>query len=357
MHMLTTLTLLAATISAGAPKQGTALTARTPTGLIEVEGEPQGVAVLVRADGIDVLLLRGRFLERYRLEGRRLVPVASFRAPSANARPLRVDAAASFAGGDPLVAVVFGEDVRNVDRGTDTRLHAFVLSASADGVLRPVSGDLGAWLRLTGGQAYVQRRGTEELASGPVRGLEGPSGRYAPGSDEIPWAGRSLLDATPLPGGATALAWDGERMHVVRLDDGGRVQGGSMLGTLGGVEEPRVAIRTDRPILRGLDQEGRVRDSWRPVPRRVLISGGAAYTVVRERSARVLGRTSGQDAVVRLEWAEGALTVSRPYPPVDAFVLDFALLETPGAPPAALLLVNDEEDGSGRAFLLFQEPR
>jgi hypothetical protein len=358
MHVLATITLLAATTSAAVPEKETAVPPRTPAGLIEVEGEPLGVAVLERAGRIDVLLLRGRFLERFRIEGRSLVRVGAFRATPANARPLRVDAAASSPGGNPLVAVVFGEDVRSVDQGTDTRLHAFVLSPStSDGELSLMSEDLGGWVRLAGGQAYLQRRGTDELASGRVHRVEWASGRYAAGYDEIPWAGRSLLDATPLPGGTTALAWDGERLHVVRLDGRGRVPGGSMLGTLGGVEEPRVAIRTDRPMLRGLDQEGRLKDSWRPVPRRVLISGRAAYTVARGRSARLLGKASGQDAVVRLDWSGGALAVSRPYPPVDAFVLDFALLETPGANPVALLLVNEKEDGSGRAHLLFQEAR
>lgn len=357
MHVLATIAL-AATIAAAPPQKGASVSPRTPAGLIEVEGEPLGVAVLERAGRIDVLLLHGRFLERFRIEGRSLVRVGAFRAPRANARPLRVDAAASPAGGDPLVAVVFGDDVRSVDQGTDTRLHAFLLSArSSDGELRPMSEDLGGWVRLAGGTAYLQRRGTDELASGPVHRLEAASGWYAPGSDEIPWAGRSLLDATPLPGGREALAWDGERLHVVRLGGRGRVSGGSMLGALGDVREPRVAIRTDRPMLKGLDQEGRVKDSWRPVPRRVLISGGAAYTIARGRSARLLEKASGQDAVVRLDWSGGALGVSRPYPPVDAFVLDFALLETPGARPVAVLLVNEKEDGSGRAHLLFQEPQ
>jgi hypothetical protein len=109
--------------------------------------------------------------------------------------------------------------------------------------------------------------------------------------------------------------------------------------------------------LKGLDQEGRRKDQWRPVPRRVLVSGGAAYTVARERSNRLFGKASGQDAVVRLEWSGGALAVSRPYPAVDAYVLDFALLELPGTGPAAVLLVNEEEDGSGQAHLLFQLPR
>lgn len=358
MHLLAIATLVAVSTNAAAPATGAADAPRPsiPPGLIEVEGHPLGVAVLERRERVDVLLLRGRHVERFRIEGRSLVRSGSFRAP-ANARPLRLDATSSADGDDPLVAVVFGEDLRSVDQGADTRLHAFLLAAREDGELRPVSEDLGAWLRLAGGEAYLQARGTDELASGPVRRIEETSGRYAAGAGEIPWAGRWLLDATPLPGGSDALAWDDERLHVVRLEGRDRVPGGSMLGDLGRVDEPRVAIRTDRPIMKGLDQEGRRKDQWRPVARRVLVSGGAAYTVARERSNRLFGKATGQDAVVRLEWSGGALAVSRPYPAVDAYVLDFALLERPGTGPAALLLVNEKEDGSGRAHLLFQLPR
>lgn len=306
-----------------------------------------------------MLLLRGRDLELFRLDGRSLVRKGAFRSPGKRSRPLLVDAAANPAGGAPLVTVVFGDDVQSVDQGTDTWLHAFVLSAAADGALHPASDDLRAYLRIAGGGVHLQRRGTYELVEGPVRAVVEASGRHAATRAEVPWAGRWLLEATPLRGGTEALAWDGTRPMVVKLEKGARVPGGSILEDLGSVDEPQVAIRLERPLFRmGMDKEGKVLENWHPVPRRVIVAAdGAAYTVLRERSKRFLGSTSGQDAVVRLDWSGGQLSVSRPYAGVEAFVLDFALLERSGGRPAALLLVNDKDDGSGRARLLFQEPR
>ena len=40
----------------------------------------------------------------------------------------------------------------------------------------------------------------------------------------------------------------------------------------------------------------------------------------------VFGRTSGQDSVVRLDASGGGLALTRPFPGVDAYVLDFALV-------------------------------
>ncbi len=362
MHLLAVATLaaLAAAPEAASAPTGAPAAPALPAGLIELEGRPLRVAVLERDGDIDVLLLRDRELERFRLEGRSLARRGAFRSPPRRSRPLLLDAAANPAGGDPLVAVVFGEDVQSVDQGTDTWLHAFVLSAQADGGLSSWSDDLRAYLRITGGKIHLQRRGTYELVEGPVRPVEESSGRYLPTRAETPWAARWLLDATPLPGGREALAWDGTRPMVVKLERFARVPGGSILGDLGNVVEPQVAIRLERPLFRmGMDKEGKVLENWHPVPRRVIVAtDGAAYTVLRERTkGGLLGRASGQDAVVRLDWSGGQLSVSRPYAGVEAFVLDFALVERSGGRPAALLLVNDKDDGSGRAHLLFQEPR
>ena len=329
-----------------------------PPGPIELEGRPLRVAVLERGGELDVLLLRDRQLERFRIRDRTLVRSGRYRSASSVSRPLFLDAARNPSGGDPIVVVVFGEDVQSVDRGIDTRLHAFVLSAGEDGAIRPASDDLGGWLRMADGAVHLQGRGAGDPVGGAVRRVEEKRGRYVAEGPEVLWAGRGLLEATPLPGAAEALAWDGGRPMVVKLAGGDRVPGGSILGDLGSVEEPRVAIRVDRPIFRGIDREGRIKDSWHPLPRRVSVAeDGAVYTVLRERSKSFFGKTSGQDAVVRLDWSGGALAVSRPYPGVDAFVLDFALIERPGMRPAALLLVNEKGDGSGQAHLVFQETR
>lgn len=355
MHPLATvLAALAASSASQAPAAAPAPALHA--GLVELDERPERVAVLEGGGGLEVLLQREGVLERFRLRGRELVRTGTFRGKGF--RPLALDAAPDPAGGAPVAVVVFGDEVRSVDRGVDTTLHAFVLSAGEDGELRPASDDLGGWLRIVGGRIHLQGSGVEALFGGPVRRLERRSGRWVAAGAELPWWGRGLLEATPLPGGAEALAWDGPRPIVVSLEGGARVRGGSLLGDLGAVEEPTVALRVDRPIVKGIDKEGRIKDSWIPLPRRVSVAAdGAAYTVLRGRARRFLGSTSGEDAVVRLDWSGGALASSRPYPGVESFVLDFALVERTGRRPAAVLLVNEKEDGSGRAHLVFQEPR
>jgi hypothetical protein len=323
----------------------------------ELEGKPLRVAALERDGDTDILLLRDGQLERFRLEGGRLVRTGAFRSPAKRSRPLLLDATPDPSGEGALVTAVFGEDLLSVDQGTDTTLHSFVLSAGESGEIRTASGDLGAYLRIADGKLYLQRRGTDEVYTGGVRPLETTSGRFAATRSEVPWARRWLLDATPLPGGRVAIAWDGDRPTVVTLAEGDRVSGGSLLGDLGNVDDPKFAYRLAQPLYKlGLDKEGRVYETWRAVPRRVIVTAdGAAYTVFRGRSKRLLGKASGQDAVVRLDWSGRELAVARPYPGVEAFVLDFALLDRSGGLPAALLLVNEGGDGSGRAHLVLQE--
>lgn len=335
---------------------------RLPSGPLDLSGRPLGIAVLPPRDGaLELLLLRERDVERLRLSGRALQRIGSFRAPVKRARPLHVDAAPAADGGPPVVAALFGEDIQSVDEGTDTALHAWILVAGEDGTLRPASDDLEAYVRIAGGGIRMQRRGFHELTASPVLAVEEKAGRYEATAVELPWASRWLLEATPLPGGADVLAWEDDTPLLVSRADGERQPGGAILGDLGSVQEPSLAVQLQRPLFKlGMDKEGRVNETWFPLPRRVALSAdGGIYTVERGRAKGLplIRKTSGQDAVVRLDVSEGALALSRPFPGVDAYVIDFALVERPGAPPAALLLVNDESDGSGRAHLVAQEPR
>lgn len=358
---MTALAALAlAALVAAAPEPGPTAP-RTTT--VALAGRPLRLAALAGPGAsIDVLLSRGREVERFRLEGRTLTRAGSFLSPARRSRPLLLDAARpSPVGGDAVVAVVFGEDVQSIDQGTDTALHAFVLSAPAAGGLAPVTGDLRQYVRIVEGKIYAQARGRHALHAGPVRAVEGPPDRLGPAEPPVPWAARWLLEATPLPGGADALAFEGGTPVLVARAGGAWEEGAGIVGDLGRVREPQLAVRLEQPVYRmGMDKEGRQGETWHAVPRRVVAGAdGAIHTLSRGRSrgAPLVGRATGEDAVVRLDRAGGELTLSRPYPGVEAWILDFALIERPGAAPAALLLVNDEEDGSGRAHLVLQEPR
>lgn len=349
------LALLAASVSATAASDARPASA-LPSGILPVEGAPLAVAAFEHAGGVDVLLLRDSQLDRYRVVGRHLERTGVYRPPVTGVRPLRIDTGRLAAGSEPRVTVVFGEDIRGVDQGTDTRLHAYVLVADEGGGLTPASDDLHGWLRIADGRIFLQRRGPDAVGSGTVTPVEAAAGRYAPRGGGIAWGGRSLLEATPL-GGGELLAWDGDRPVIVTSDRGRRVGEGALLGDLGHVEAPSIAVRTDRPILRGIDGSGRTKDLWYPLPRRVAVSGDDAYTFARERSAGTFAKASGADAVVRLTRSDGSLEPSQPFPALAAFIIDFAILEGAAGSPVALVLVNDRADGTGDAHLVVQHGR
>lgn len=350
--------LLAATDPSGPPAAGPPL----PSGPVKLDGHPIRLAALPSPEGgIEVFLLRERDLDRFRLEGRTLVRTGRFRSPFKVSRPLWVDAGPGPEGA-PLVTVVFAEDVQSVDEGTDTRLHSWILSPEADGSLRPVSGDIEAYARLLGGALYAQRRGANRLVGGPVLAVERAGEGYAVGTRVVPWASPWLLASTPLPGGSLALAFEEGHPMLFSRDGGDPAAAGALLGDFGKISHPGVSVRLARPVyVLGLDKEGRRTDDWHPIPRRIALgSDGAAYTVDRGRARGlpVIGKTTGRDSVVRLEAARGELAASRPFPGVEAFLLDFALVERSGSPPLAVLLLDaEDEDGSGEAFLLVQRAR
>jgi len=129
------------------------------------------------------------------------------------------------------------------------------------------------------------------------------------------------------------------------------------LEDLGDFEGPGVAVRLKDPEYRtGFDDM--VAEEFFFLPRRMTRGmGGKTYTIDRGRrmpELALLGSPSGRDSVVRLSWNGRSLDLERPFPGVDYFILDFALLER-SVDSAAILLLNDKPDGSGKAWLLIQD--
>lgn len=337
-----------------------AAVAKADAGPFEVASRASRLAVLRSAAGsLDVYLLEGGAIERLRLDDAGLVRVDAFRLPLDRARGLFLDAQEGVEGRPGLLAAVVADDVRSVYEGTDSNIHAWILTAG-EGGLAPVSGDLHGYVRFHGGVAWLQERAPGKLFLAGARRMTRDAGGYSPAGHPAGWFARWILDATPLPGADAALAFDGGRPVVV--DSGGaRLPGGSVLGTFQQRREPAVAVRLDQPQYRlGFDKEGRVADIWHPVPPRVLLGpDGDAYTVRHGRTPGLplVGGPSGNDAVVRVSWRGGRAEMARPYRQVDGYVLDFALVPGSGDPPAVLVLMNDEVDGSGAAYVQLQSPR
>lgn len=92
------------------------------------------------------------------------------------------------------------------------------------------------------------------------------------------------------------------------------------------------------------------------VPRRMLPYAGSLYTMVRGRDAGLplVGRASGRDKLVQIVAVEAGLQARSPFAPVDAYILDFALWQSADGALQAVLLLNEKQDGSGRAYLQLQ---
>ncbi|MCK9173094.1 MAG: hypothetical protein M0O99_06360, partial [Desulfuromonas thiophila] len=70
----------------------------------------------------------------------------------------------------------------------------------------------------------------------------------------------------------------------------------------------------------------------------------------------LIGSTAGQDRLVRIRSMGEQLQADEPFAPVDAFILDFALLPAASGLQAVLLL-NEKEGGRGSAYLALQRQR
>lgn len=91
-------------------------------------------------------------------------------------------------------------------------------------------------------------------------------------------------------------------------------------------------------------------------PRLSRDRSGSIFTISRDRRPGnlLLGQPYGEDRLVRLTKLSDDLAIDFPCDPVEAFIVDFALVSTDNQ-TGALLLLNEKEDASGKAFLLYQE--
>ncbi len=280
--------------------------------------------------------------------GGRVEEITSWPVPVRPSRAVRVSSGDLDGDGVPEVAAVWVEDVQGIYDGVDSRLHGWVLGWE-DGRWVVRSSDLKSFLRFAGGRLYAQARGRHELHAGPVQEVRaGPDG-YRLSPDPVPWAkGEWLLSATPLAGGEW-IAWRDGRRPALLAADGNPLASGTVPDDLGSPRGPEVAVRLENPEFRsGFEKEDRVYERYLPVPRRVVADDGRIYTVRFGRTAGVplVGTPSGADAVVRIVRDGSGLRVERPYAPVEAFVLDFALFEN-----RVVLLLNDKADGSSKGYL------
>lgn len=351
-----------------APALGPAMTTRTPvlpasrwsgSGPIELPGHPRSIALLgVGDDGaLDFALLYDHGLESYRRQGAGLQNVGSYRPPLPSPRALHLSAGDLDGDGRKEIAAVWTQDVVGIYEGTDSQLHGWILGRG-DGRLTPLSPDLSAYLRILGGKGYLQCRGPYAPFAGPVFPLIKADDGYRADSRGVDWAGANLYQATPLDNEG-ALVWNAEgNLQLLSLSTGKVYPGAVLLQNFAAFTGPEVAVRREIPEYRsGLEKQDRVKETYYPLPGRVAIGAdGAAYTVLRGRTKGLplLGRPAGSDAVGRVVRQGERLNLEKPFAEIETFIIDIAPVIPSGQSIGVLLLLNEKEDGSGRAYLHLQ---
>ncbi len=328
-----------------------------PKGPVEIAGAPAALVILdaPTPEQLELVVQDGSALKRLRLSKDGLAESERIEAPLSPLRPLHLDLADLENDGKPEIIGNWAQDHRGIYQGTESHLHTWIFGVN-DAGLSLRGKDLGSYVRAVQNRAFTQNRGAYDPFVGPVFPLViTADNTFIPDKEPCPWGGGSLYDISPFSANE-ALGWDeARRMHVVDRVSGKAVPGTTLLADLGEFRGPEIAIPLETPEYRsGFSKEDQVRERNFPLPRRVSFgTDGAAYTIERKRSSGLplLGKPNGQDAVVRIVRDRQGLHLERPFAGVEAFIIDFALVERSGKDLAVLLLLNEQENGSGRAWL------
>lgn len=324
-------------------------------GPVPLPGHPRSLALLTETaeHGLVVALQNDSGVQKYQLQNNVLHPLGAYTTGSKATRGLYLESGDPDNDGHNELAAVWADDLQGIYEGTDSQLSTTILETAQQGFA--ASKGPQAFIRLIDNKGLVQTRGLYELYNGPVLSLKAAGQGWEIGSQPVSWAQSNLFDITPLDD-TTALQWTADnQLRLVALESGLPLPGGTLLYDLGEFVGPRIAVPLETPDYRsGLSKEDMVRETWCTLPPRISVaSDGTAYTIRRERSMGLplVGKPSGQDHLIALHWNGQRLMVTNPFPGMEAFILDFALVEDQGRVKSALLLLNKKPDGTGEAYL------
>lgn len=324
-------------------------------GPLALPGKPRSVAVLKNTTDADLIiaLQSDTGVTRYRMQDHQLRALGEFKKKNKALRALYLESGDPDHDGATELAAVWADDLQGIYTGTDSRLSSTILESNRQGF--SAQQGPGAFIRLLKGKGLVQFRGKYSLWHGPVRALQTGEEGWTAGNEPVSWASSNLFDITPLDDTVALQRTAAGQLRLVSLENGQPLPGGTLLYDLGDFEGAPVAVSLETPEYRsGFSKEDMVRETWWHLPPRVTVtSDGTAYTIRRGRSAGLplVGKPSGRDQLIALHWNGHQVTVTEPFAGVEAFMLDFALIENQGSVKAALLLLNQKPDGSGNAYL------
>lgn len=275
--------------------------------------------------------------------------------PKKGLRPLTLSRGDMNADGSFELAAVWAEDFHSIYEGTDSLIWSQLLGFDNQ-KLTPLALQPG-YVRLFPTSGIVQQRGAHRAFTGAVQQLHYRQGKGVSAGQSLPWGKQNIFSLTPW-GDGSGLAWVAPgKLATLSMADGTLLSGGTLLENFGNFYGAQIAVRLETPEFRsGFEKEDRISDRYAALPPRFIQSGkGPILTIsrVRKPGKLLIIPPKGKDRLVSLNNKNNELIHEYPFAPVEAFIIDFALLPEDGR-AGALLLLNEKEDAGGQAFLLFQ---
>jgi hypothetical protein len=304
--------------------------------------------------GGDLALLSKNGVSIYHLKGAKLQKGFVAAPPKKNLRPLTLSQGDLNEDGSLELAAVWAEDITSIYEGTDSHIWSQLLGFHKQKLtqlaLQP------GYVKLFPAFGIVQQRAAHQAFSGPVRQLQYRQGKVSAGGS-LSWGKQNIFSLMPW-GDGSGLAWVApSKLETISMTDGTALPGGTLLENFGNYYGTQIAVRLENPEFRsGFEKEDRVYDRYVKLPPRFIRSGKQSILTIsrgRKPGKLLIIAPEGQDRLVRLNNNNNELISDYPFEPVEAFIIDFALLSE-GGRVGALLLINEKEDATGKAFLLFQ---
>lgn len=324
---------------------------------IPLDGAPVSLVWLDRADDNNdgnLALLSGAGVTLYRLQGKQLQKRSVTAPPKKGLRPLTLSRGDLDSDGSFELAAVWAEDIYSVYDGTDSKIWSQLLTFEQQ-KLTPLGLQPG-YVRLFPSAGMIQQRGVYSPFSGPVKKLLYRQRQFSTGP-ALPWGGQDIFTLTPWNDGSGLARMQQGALSRLSLKSGKQLPGGMLLENFGVMQTAQIAVRLETPeFLYGFGKEDRVLETYISLtPRLIRDDDDSMLTIDRGRKSGtiLLGPAEGADRLAQLKKYKDELILEYPFAPVKSFIIDFAML--PGKDvPTVLLLLNEKEDASGQAFLLYQ---
>jgi len=334
--------------------------------LVDMPGAPRSIATWPAAEeapqGFHLFVLYDTALVHFRYRSGQLERIAEFTPPARVSRALRLECSDFDGDGVPELAPVWVEDIYSVDEGTRSRLHSWVVEVGPARGMKAGSADLEGYLALVDGRLYLQERGEYSAFSSDVYAVEFTHGTYQRSTTPVTQAQHWVFNHARWPDNERVLIWNDDQRLVLATRSGAEAEKapystGTLLSDFGTYVGASIYVPLEEPEYRsGFSAHDKVMARKIRVPRRMLPYGDAIFTLARGREAGMplVGKPSGRDKLVQINAGQTGLQARFPFTPVDAFILDFDLLEQQGGNPGAILLLNEKQDGTGKAYLQIQ---